>query len=222
MDINPQITQELLTEIKNQVTRTISMDGVQIKTRKNVFPPKSDHSKTSEGLYEVFGDLKGKVVLDMGTGTGVQAIQAVFNGAKMAVAVDINPEAVACAKENVLLNGFQDKISVIESDLFNNLDRDLKFDLIIANLPITDYPLAGIAEAALYDPGYEIHKRFFREAKYFLAVNGLIIITHINFKGDTDFGEFEKMITSSGYVVQSYKEESYAGYKWRKYQIKSN
>src|SRR4051812_5233761 len=157
--VNPEISQKFLEEIKNQSSKVVEIEGVKIKTCKNVFPPQSIFSKTSEKLHTIFGNMKGKKVLDMGTGTGVQAIQASIAGAKEVLAVDLNPEAVACAKENIALNSIKN-IQVLESDLFSNIPVT-KFDIIIANLPITDFPIYGKVESALYDPGYVIHKRFF-------------------------------------------------------------
>lgn len=158
--INPQISQKFLEQIKNQTSEIIDIEGVKIKTCRGVFPPKSNFSHTSEKLHTVFGDLHSLDVLDVGTGTGVQAIQAIRDGARSVVALDISPLSISCARENLQQNGVLDKVTLLQSDLFENLDKDRKFDLIIANLPITDFPLQGVIESALYDPGYRIHTRF--------------------------------------------------------------
>ena len=218
---NPVISQQFLEEIKNQSSKIIDIDGVKIKTCKNVFPPRSNFSESSEKLYEVFGNLKGVRVLDMGTGTGIQAIQALKNGAQSVIAVDINPTAIACAKENAILNNVADKIQVKESDLFSSLNSE-KFDLIIANLPVADFPIEGVVESALYDPGYKLHRRFFREVGNYLNPGGIIIMTHINFKGESDFEEFEAMLNKFGYKVENYIQIDNLGYLWRMYRIKLN
>lgn len=216
---NPKTTELFLKEIKSQESEIIDIDGVMIKTRRNVFPPKSNFSHSSERLHEVFGDLHGLRVLDVGTGTGVQAIQAIKSGAKEVVAVDINKEAVACAKENIILNKVEDRVSVFESDLFSSLPKDKAFDLVIANLPITNYPAEGIAELALYDPGYVIHQRFLSEVGLHLHKNGAIIMTHINFEGENDFNNFELLLSEHGYKPERYFEISDIGYLWRMYRI---
>ena len=51
-------------------------------------------------------------VLDMGTGSGVQAITAA-ESAEYVLAVDVNPEAVECARKKGL--------NVIQSDLFESV-----------------------------------------------------------------------------------------------------
>ena len=61
--------------------------------------------------------LRESSVLDVGTGSGVLAITAVRLGAARAVGVDIDPDALASARENLLLNGVTDRIELQEADL---------------------------------------------------------------------------------------------------------
>lgn len=58
-------------------------------------------------LYHAFmrGDLAGKSVCDLGTGTGVLAIGAAFLGAGTVTGVEIDPGAVRVARENAALVG---------------------------------------------------------------------------------------------------------------------
>ena len=53
----------------------------------------------------------------MGTGSGVGAVFAA-QWARRVVAVDINPAAVRCARINALLNHVEDRVDVVEGDLF--------------------------------------------------------------------------------------------------------
>jgi len=71
--------------------------------------------------------------LDMGTGSGVGAIFAAKLGYRV-TAVDINPEAVRCARINALLNHRERQIQVFEGDLFAPVAGE-KFDLILFNPP---------------------------------------------------------------------------------------
>jgi len=71
--------------------------------------------------------------LDMGTGSGVGAIFAARSGYQV-VAVDINPEAVRCARVNVLMNGLEDRVQVRLGDLFAPVAGET-FDLILFNPP---------------------------------------------------------------------------------------
>jgi release factor glutamine methyltransferase len=70
----------------------------------------------------------GDRVLDMGTGSGINAILAASQGARV-VAVDINPQAVLAAQDNVERSGLADRIDVQRGDLFSEVIG--QFDLII-------------------------------------------------------------------------------------------
>jgi ribosomal protein L11 methyltransferase len=63
-----------------------------------------------EGLEETL--VSGDRVLDMGTGTGILAIAACRLGASHVFAIDVDPQAVEAAQENVELNGVADQVTV--------------------------------------------------------------------------------------------------------------
>lgn len=74
----------------------------------------------------------GMRVLDVGTGSGILAIQAAMLGAEAVEAMDYDTVAVKAAAENVALNHLQEKVSVTHSDLLAQAKG--KGDLIIANI----------------------------------------------------------------------------------------
>lgn len=71
--------------------------------------------------------------LDLGCGTGVQALVAARRGMQV-VAIDINPHAVRCTQINALLNQLQQRIDVCCGDLFAPVAGQ-RFDLVIMNPP---------------------------------------------------------------------------------------
>jgi len=71
--------------------------------------------------------------LDMGTGSGVGAIFAARRGYRV-IGIDINPEAVKCARINAHLNGLEDRIDIREGDLYTPLAGE-RFDLVLFNPP---------------------------------------------------------------------------------------
>jgi release factor glutamine methyltransferase len=109
-------------------------------------------------------------VLDMGTGSGIQALKAAEGkNVKGVVAVDINKKAVAELKK------FGNrKINTFVSDLFSKIDG--KFDLIIFNPPYLPQD-KGIDEPALYGgkKGWEISEKFFENVSKHLMPNGKIL-----------------------------------------------
>lgn len=92
--------------------------------------------------------------LDIGTGSGILAIVAVLMGVDKGIGIDIDPNAIAEATENVKLNWLEDRIR-IQSRLPESMTGP--FPLIIANLR---YPtlirLHFILGRLLEDSGYMV------------------------------------------------------------------
>ncbi len=80
-------------------------------------------------------------VLDVGTGTGILALAAARLGAEV-LAIDVDPEAVAAALENVRLNALEARI-LVEPTLLHTIRQ--QFALILANLTTLD--LLHLADA---------------------------------------------------------------------------
>lgn len=71
-------------------------------------------------------------LLDVGTGTGILAMAGVLvGGCKNATGIDNDPEAIRCARENIALNGLEQKIVITES-LPGSMEK--KYQLIVANI----------------------------------------------------------------------------------------
>jgi release factor glutamine methyltransferase len=76
----------------------------------------------------------GSRALDLGTGSGIGALFAARRGHHQVIAVDLNPEAVRCARLNTLLHHLEDRIEVREGDLFAPVAGEA-FDLVLFNPP---------------------------------------------------------------------------------------
>ncbi len=118
-------------------------------------------------------------VLDMGTGSGIQAITAA-EISKDVTASDINPECI-----NQLDNP---KIKAIQSDLFKNI-KD-KFDLIIFNPPYLPKDPNEPEDSALTttggEKGSEIIEEFLKQAKNYLTNNGRILLLFSSLSGNIE------------------------------------
>jgi len=102
-----------------------------------------------------FESAEAKTALDIGTGSGVLAIAAVKSGlVSAAIGTEIDPCAVAEAKENVRLNHLEDKIMICRPDEFHFCKY---FSLILANLryPTLKELYPQITET-LYNGGYAL------------------------------------------------------------------
>ncbi len=84
----------------------------------------------------------GDTVLDVGCGSGVLAIAACRLGAASAVAVDIDPAAIAATSANAAANGVAAQVAVSLDPLEDVVGR---FDLVVANIGAA--ALRGLAAA---------------------------------------------------------------------------
>ena len=82
-----------------------------------------------------------KNVIDYGSGTGLLAIAAVKLGAKKAIAIDNDPQAVLATIDTVKANHAEDWVTVLHSDEEKQLD---KVDFLVAN--ILANPLVGLCQ----------------------------------------------------------------------------
>jgi len=91
------------------------------------------HHQTTYLVCQKMFDLpfEDKLVLDMGTGTGVLAILAEQLGAKKIIAIDIEPWSI----ENTMLNASRNSCVAIEG-IVGGVDEipNLKYDFILANI----------------------------------------------------------------------------------------
>ena len=136
------------------------------------------------GLIEKY--YQGGALLDVGTGSGILAIAAARLGAKGIVAVDIDPDAVRVAKENVAHNGLTGAIDVREGDLLQGLSQ--RFQFAVANIlaPVICM-LAAPLKAHLLPGGRFVCSGIIAEAEG--DVNGALLaagyqIDEIQHKGD--------------------------------------
>jgi release factor glutamine methyltransferase len=75
-----------------------------------------------------------ETVMDMGTGCGFLAILSAEKASEV-LAIDINPQAIACTRKNIAQNSVDAKIETLAGDLFNPIKPGVGFDLILFNAP---------------------------------------------------------------------------------------
>ncbi|HXG30929.1 MAG TPA: 50S ribosomal protein L11 methyltransferase [Thermodesulfobacteriota bacterium] len=137
-----------------------------------------------ELLEDIFKEREIESVLDVGCGTGVLAISAMALGAKVALAIDVDPVAVEEARTNAKKNGFSD-IQIVYDSIKGVRD---KFDLVIANL--------GTSE--ILNMSGDLKSR--------LRKNGLLLVS-----GIWSTGQKERVIDRFGELGLSLDRESSIG-----------
>jgi len=128
---------------------------------------------------------KGKVVCDMGCGSGIVGLYALKMGAQKVIQADINPFAVQNALENGRINGYGEKeVIIYKSDCFDNVPPQI-FDVIVFNTPFhnDELEIKDPLKRAFYDPGFRSIKKFLSQIPDYSNSDTEVIIAFSN-KGD--------------------------------------
>lgn len=192
------------------LTRHKEFFGLDFYVDKNVLIPRPESEELVVKSIKFLKSIKKKEIniVDIGTGSGniIISISKSYPDANY-FASDISKNALIVAQKNARKILFETKgrelenvnsshrrggsnnINFIQSDLFSNIDRNIKFDLIIANLPYvpkkvesrkfkvkSDIDFEPKNAIFANDNGAEIIKRFLIEAKDRLNSGGLILI----------------------------------------------
>ena len=118
--------------------------GRSLKTPEGMdIRPTTDNVK--ESVFNILQfDIEGRRVLDLFAGTGQLGIECLSRGAREAVFIDADRDAVKIVKENLKTCGFS--ASVLQQDALSFLNNCGKFDLIFVDPPY---------DAGLYAPVLE-------------------------------------------------------------------
>jgi release factor glutamine methyltransferase len=157
-------------------TKKVHFGDYSFGVWENVYEPAEDSFLFAENL-----DVKeGERVLDMGASCGILGILAAKKACSV-VAVDVNPYAVRCARENAAVNNVRSKMAFIQGDLFTPLREAEEFDAILFNAP---YLPADEREADSWigrawtggATGRQIIDRFISEAPGHLKRSGRVLL----------------------------------------------
>lgn len=194
---------------------SVDFDGIEIVVLPNVFAPEPwDLNILAKTVLKEVKETDK--VLDMGTGTGIQAICAATKSADV-TAVDVNPDAVECAKINVKLNNLSSRVKVRQSDLFENVTG--KFDLIIFDPPFRWTKPRDMWERSCADENYSALKQFFAEVKNYMNKGGRLVM-HFGTSGDITF--FRKLIRKNGFKRRQLLKKSGCGWIYFTYRLVSS
>ena len=167
---------------------------IRLQVDNSVYEPREDSWLLANEVKQLS---KGKRVLDIGCGTGIQAITAALSGASEVWACDINPKAVECTKKNAKLNKV--KIKAFKSDLFKDVPSK-KFDLIVFNPPYL--PSDGKNDDIRWSGGYEgmeVILNFFAQASPFISKNGKVLFI---FSSHTNQEKLKKTLQQMGFNLK--------------------
>lgn len=137
----------------------------------------------------------GDRVLDVGTGSGVNALLAATRGAEV-LAVDINPRALDAARANAARNGLQQHVEIRRSDVFAAVEES--FDLVLLDPPFRWFRPRDLLDAAMTDENYRALTEFFRTAGAHLAPGGRMLV-FFGTSGDLD--HLSRLVDEHGFTA---------------------
>jgi release factor glutamine methyltransferase len=158
-------------------------DGAAFKVADGVQPPKAGSLLFCRHL----GFRPGEDVLEIGTGLGLAAVLAARGGCRV-VATDVVPAAVACARDNAVLNGVADRVDLRLGDCYEPV-RGMAFDLICTSPPQMPTPpgrerrdAVAAADNGGLD-GWDVLDRVIEGAARHLRPRGRLVFTMFDFLG---------------------------------------
>jgi len=122
---------------------------------------------------QLAGIAKNQRVLDLFSYTGAWGVPAAMAGALEVTCVDASESALALAADNAALNGVQDKMHFVRSDVFEFL-KQARLDNRLYDIIVLDPP-ALIKRKKDFKQGYEAYRRLNHLALQVLSKNGILV-----------------------------------------------
>ena len=161
--------------------------GLRFYVDNRVLVPRSPIAELIGDRFEPWTD-SGSVarVLDLCTGSGCIAIACATAFPEATVdASDVSADALDVAAINVAQHGLEDRVGLVQSDLFENLEGR-RYDLIVSNPPyvsqaeMEQLPAEYIREPSLGleagKDGLRLARRILDNARQHLTDNGLLVV----------------------------------------------
>ncbi len=184
-------------------TSTFRVGWTDLRIYPSVFHPRFFGSSLIFARFIESLNLSGLRFLDMGTGSGIIGLFAARAGAEV-TSVDVNPEAVRCARDNAQTAGV--RIHCRESDLYSSL-HGASFEVIAWNPPFFPKPAGNPEEMALYaGEGHEVIRRFARETRMHLTAGGVV---YLIFSVDGGLPALEQIFRECGFSTAVAKTEKW-------------
>jgi release factor glutamine methyltransferase len=175
-------------EPQQYITGQAAFGELELVVKKPVFIPRPETELVVTYACSLVPPDKPAWVLDIGCGSGAVALHVLHTLPQArAVAVDINPEALALSAHNSRKYKMSARLHLVRMDLFQGLHPGSRFNLIISNPPyIAHGDLAGLP-AVVRDwesplaldggpDGLSIYRKILTEGRHYLATEGNMVM----------------------------------------------
>jgi len=169
------------------ITREAWFAGLSFYVDERVLIPRSPIAELIQQQFSPWIDHDNvERVLDLCTGSGCIAIACAyaFSQADM-VASDVSKDALDVAAINRSNHGLEDRLQLIESDLFENIPQQ-KFDIIVSNPPyVSEQEMTGLDKEFSFEPGsglaagktgMDIVVPMLQQAANYLSDHGILVV----------------------------------------------
>lgn len=186
--------------------------GYNFYVDSNVLIPQPDTENLVEEVISIINSLKkdfiekNMYILDLCTGSGAIAISLskILDSNRILIyGTDISEKALKIAEENAMQNC--SKVVFLKSDIFKNINKSYKFDIIVSNPPyIETKTIEELSEEVQKEPyialdggedGLYFYKEIINNAKNYLNPNGYLAFEI----GYNQKKQVEELLDKNGY-----------------------
>ncbi|MCQ2494845.1 MAG: peptide chain release factor N(5)-glutamine methyltransferase, partial [Lachnospiraceae bacterium] len=183
-DYNSAIMRRGTREPLQYIIGTASFMGLDFKVSPAVLVPRADTEILVEEILKDFHS--GSRILDMCTGSGCILISLMnYSNDCVGVGVDLSEDALEIAKYNAKQLVPDKDVVFVKSDLFTEIDKEERFDIIVSNPP---YIATAVIEELMpevrdYEPrmaldgtedGLYFYKKIVDNAEVYLKSGGML------------------------------------------------
>ncbi len=159
--------------------------GLDFYVDESVLIPRYDTENIVDRIVKDCKENKCLSVLDLCTGSGCIAVCLKKNGFEKVYAADISDKALSVAKHNANLNNAD--IIFLQSDLYENFPKEIRFDIIVSNPPYISTDKIAELETQVKDfepklaldggkDGLDFYKKILKLSKDFINKSGRLYL----------------------------------------------
>lgn len=187
-----ELSRKVLDQNRGRGQHTFSFDGVEFDIDQQVFSPAIFNAWSVFTPWLASQNFDEFDMLEIGCGSGITGLYLCKKkGLHSIVLSDISSYAVRNTRKNARKLGLEDKTKILQSDVFDSIPMDQKFDVVYWNHPwlpeSESYRYPDEIDRGLFDPGYKYLKKYLEGARNYLKQQGRI------FLGFGDFGDEQEL-----------------------------